>query len=138
LPIEPIAGKAASRASPAKRAVPDEQEADRHHGVQRPAGQDQRPPADVVGEVPAEVAGRGREHRADEIGEPDAALARAELLDRPDAEERDGAAAGERAGQLDGQDRPQRAVDLGAPDEAENGAQEGHDARHRGRVPTAP
>ena len=53
---------------PRQLVVTDEQQTERHERLEAPAEQDQRPPADVVGDVPAEVADRAREHGADQEG----------------------------------------------------------------------
>ena len=48
--------------------VADEQQAERDERLEAPAEEDQRPPADVVGDVPADVADAAREQRADQEG----------------------------------------------------------------------
>ena len=97
----------------------DREQREGHHRLKPPAGEDQRPAADPVRPVTAGIAHAAREHGAGQVREREARLRRMELLDRPDAEERVGRGAGDRADQADGEHRPQRAVDVAAPDETE-------------------
>jgi hypothetical protein len=80
--------------------------------------------------MPAEVATGGRHERADEERESEIRLVGAELLRRPDAHEREAGRPGDRAGDVDGEHRPQRGIDVRAPDEAKQPAEE----LHRGRL----
>jgi hypothetical protein len=116
-------GEEREQREPGEHVVADREEEEREAGRQRPAEEDHRPPAEVVGEVAAEVRGAGGGDRAEEQRRPERALARAEVLDRPDAEEREARRAGDRAGELDGEHRPQGTVDVAAPDEVEQAAE---------------
>ena len=119
-------GERAEEREPGEHVVADDEEEERHDRVGRPAREDQRPAAVDVGEMAAEVAADGGERGTDEVGRPEAALARAELLDRPDAEERVGAAARQRAGELDEQNRAQGRIDVASPDEAGQTCERSH------------
>ena len=90
------------------------------------ADEDQRLPPEVVGQVAAEVPGRGRRERATGEGDPDRGRARIEPLERPDPDVRPQGGHGDRAAELHGEHRPQRTGDVVAPDEAEKAAEEAH------------
>ena len=72
---------------PGRGAAASRDEAQHDRGLPDPAGENQWPPADVVREVAAEVAGGDPDQRADEVGEAQQRLISAEPLDRPDPDE---------------------------------------------------
>ena len=102
---------------------------ERHERLEAPAREDERPPPDAVRPVSADVADDAGEDRADQVREREPRLGGVQRLDRPDPEERVRGRAGDRAGERDREDGPQRSVDVYAPDEAEDAGQELHDAR---------
>ena len=67
--------------------------------------------------------------RGDQVRDAELRRARAELLDRPDADERPAGRERRCAGERDGEHRPQRPVDVGAPDEAKQAGEERHASR---------
>jgi hypothetical protein len=122
----------ADEPEPDELAIAGGQEAQDERDLEAPRGEDQRPPAEVVGEVAAEVARGCAEERADQEGEADRRLVGVQALDRPDADEApDGRAAG-RAREADREHRPERPVDVGSPDEAEQAPEEAPHPREPG------
>ena len=128
-------GAAADRAADRRRrhqrqpeedAVPGEAVADEGQRERHPAEEDHRLAPDVVGEMPAEVAGDDPDERRAEEGEAELALRRTELVDRPDADERPAGRERGRADQRHGEHRPQGQIDVAAPDQAEETVEETH------------
>ncbi len=94
------------------------EETEHDRGLANPADEDQWPPAEVIGEVAAQVARPDPDQRADEVGEAEHGLIRTELLDRPDPDEAPDGRARERAGEVDAEDRPESRIGLRAEDDA--------------------
>ena len=109
------------------------EEAEDQPGLTCPREQDQGPTPEVVGEVAADVARRRADDRADQEGEADRDLARVQPLDRPDPDEAPDGRAAQRPGEGGREHRAQRPVDVGAPDEAEQAAEEAQRPVRRGR-----
>ncbi len=102
------------------------EEADRNDRLSCPPREDDRPPADVVGEMTTEVpAGAGKEG-ADEVADAELRLGGAELLDRSDPHERPGGRGCERAREDDGEQRPERRLDVVAPDQTRDASERPH------------
>ena len=106
--------------------VPREEEQRDVEHLPAPADQDQPPPTVVVGEMASQVAGARGKYSADQEGGAELAAACVEHAGRPDPEEDEERRPGDRAGQGDGEDGPQRAVDLTAPHEAEQAREDPH------------
>jgi hypothetical protein len=104
------------------------EEAEQERHLARPRDEDQRPPADVVGEVTPHVAGKNADQRADQEGDADGRLARVEIPDRPEPDEAPHRRAAHRAREVDRQHRTERPVDVGAPDEPEEACEDPHRA----------
>jgi hypothetical protein len=107
-------------------AVADEDVGQREYPLQAPPEQDQRTAAEVVGGVPTQVAGDRGSDRADQEADAELLRGRAEFPDRPDADERPAGRKGDGSEERHGEHRPQRPVDLVAPDEPEEAAEEAH------------
>ena len=104
----------------------DGEEAEHQRHLARPRDEDQRPAADVVREVAAGVAGEDADHRADQERDADGRLARVQMPDRPEPDEAPHRRAAHRAREVDREDRAERPVDVGAPDQPEEAGEEAH------------
>src|SRR5207249_4594569 len=115
------------------------EEAEEERRLACPRDEDERPPADVVGEMSVEVAGTDADDGADEEDHAERRLADAEPADGPEADEAPDARAGHRADEPDREHGPQLPVDLAAPDEAEEAGEEPHHpSRPRRNTATPP
>ena len=135
-PSDPNAGSPASSARPRYTWWPTKSSPS-GRGAPPPPDQDQRPAADLVRPVAADIPGDDGEDRADEVGEREPRLAGVQVLDRPDPQEDEDRRAGDRAGEADGEDRAQRTVDVAAPDESEQAGEHPPEAKWTGSSRTS-
>lgn len=94
-----------------------------------PPIEDQAPTPVVIGEMPAEVSRSSREDCADQERCAELPPVRVKLPDRPDPHEGEERRARDRANERDGEHRPQSAIDLTAPDKAEEAGEDPHSFR---------
>ena len=111
---------------PGEDMPPDDDEPEQHERLAAPAREDQRPAADVIGDMAAGVAGEPGDQRAGEEREPELGVARAELLLRPDPDEHPGGRACGRPDERDGEHGAQRPVGVVTPDEAKEAREQTH------------
>ena len=107
--------------------VAEEWEGEHVAGEAALADQDHAPAPEVIGQVPADIAGDPGERRRHEIRDSELAGLRTELVDRPDAHEAPERRAGDRSDERDCEHRPQGSVDFGAPDQARETANDPHE-----------